>query len=121
LFIIYPNFAEQKAVSHADHINLLAIDDYLDNMETTEMTMEQSRSCNTNVERRISKEKANGAPDLESYKKPKTQLKTLEETPHDSMFLKIKSIFNSKPNFCSDSRLRLKVSQKRGRVTDVLV
>jgi|GEM_PF-3868373 hypothetical protein len=50
LFIIYPNFAEQKAVSHADHINLLAIDDYLDNMETTEMTMEQSRSCNTNVE-----------------------------------------------------------------------
>ena len=50
LTLFYSNFHEYKAVSHADHINLLTIDDYLDNMKTSEMTMEKSRSYKTNVE-----------------------------------------------------------------------
>ena len=48
--------------------------------------------------------------------------KNLEETPpHDSLFLKLELIFKSNPNLYSNSRLRLKVSQKRGRVTDVFI
>ena len=50
LTLFYSNFHEYKAVSLADHINLLSIDDYLDNMKTSEMTMEKSRSYKTNVE-----------------------------------------------------------------------
>ena len=50
LTLFYSNFHEHKALSHEDHINLLTIDNYLDKMKTTEMTMEQSRSWKNNVE-----------------------------------------------------------------------
>ena len=36
-------------------------------------------------------------------------------------FLKFQSVVNSNSDFSSDSRLRLKVSQKRGRVTDIFI